>query len=235
MTLRALLLAGAILAVTLRTASAQETTTEFWPELNVYVRLNPEARLYFIATPSREIENGQRGELVDWQIGPFIEFGLRPLIPARAAQSRRDGSRMKYLRLRSGIEYQGLPGVQTEWRIVEELTPLQRLPGEVLLKWRNRAELRWLDGVFAWRYRSRFWFEREFPAGGSVMLVPYASAEPFFDSRYDRFVRLRCQFGTAVALTPWFVPEVNYTYQTDDSGGPVLTTHALNIVAGFFF
>ena len=125
--------------------------------------------------------------------------------------------------------------MKTEWRIVEELTPLQRLPGEVLLKWRNRGEARWIDGVFAWRYRSRFWFEREFPLGRSRALVPYASAEEFFDSRYDRFVRLRCQFGTAVALTPWFVPEVNYTYQTDDSGGSVLTTHALNIVAGFYF
>jgi len=233
--LRTLILAGALVAGAAHVAAAQQTDMEFWPELNVYVRLSPDVRTFTIVTPTREVDQGQFGDIADWQVGQFIEVGLRPLIHARAAQSRRDSSRLKYLRLRSGIEYQGLPGTKTEWRLVEELTPRLSLPGDVLLAWRNRGEARWIDGVFSWRYRTRVWFEREFRAGRSATLVPYASAEPFYDSRYDRFIRLRCQFGTAAPLSPRFVPEINYTYQTDDSGGEVLTTHALNIVAAFFF
>jgi len=233
--LRAFLLAGALLTFTVGSAPAQQTNSELWPELNVFVRLSRDVRTFTLVTPTREVDQGRFGDVTDMQVGQFIEVGLRPLIPARAAQSRRDSSRIKYLRLRSGIEYQGLPGASNEWRIVEELTPRLFLPGEVVLLWRNRGEARWIDGVPSWRYRSRLWFEREFRTGRSATLVPYVSAEPFFDSRYDRFIRLRCQFGTTVPLSARFTPEVNYTYQTDESGGEVLTTHALNIVVAVFF
>jgi hypothetical protein len=232
---RTLPLTVALLAVAAHVAAAQQTDREFWPELNVFVQLGRDTRTFTIITPTREVNEGQFGDVADWQVGQFIEVGLRPLIASRAAQSREDSSRLKYLRLRSGIEYQGLPGTKREMRVVEELTPRFFLPGDVLLAWRNRGEARWIDGDFSWRYRSRVWFERAFRSGRSATLVPYASAEPFYDSRYDRFVRLRCQFGTAVPFSPRFIPEVNYTWQIDDSGGELLTTHALNIVAAFFF
>jgi hypothetical protein len=232
---QALLAAGTFLAGARHVATAQQAATEFWPEINVYVKLARDVRTYTIVTPSSEIEDGRRGDIVDWQVGQFVEFGLRPLLPGRAALSRRDSSTLRYLRLRPGIEYQGLPGSKDEWRFVTELTPRHILPGAILLAWRNRGEARWIDGEFSWRFRSRAWFEREVRVGRSATLVPYVSAEPFYDSRYDRIVRVRCQFGAAIPVSPTFVPEVNFTWQPDDSGGEVLTTYALNIVAAFFF
>jgi hypothetical protein len=217
---RALVLTVMVLAAASSPLAAQDTahvSAQFWPELNVYVHLNGEARLFFIATPSHEVEDGRRTETYDWQIGPFIEFGLRPLIPSRAARSRAEGSKMQYLRFRSGIEYQGLPGAgNEEYRLVEELTPLTLLPGDVLLYWRNRLELL-------------------IHPGRSMTLVPYTSAELFWDSRRDTFNRIRCQFGVMAPASSWLEPEVNYTYQQDKSDGPNLITHALNVVVAFRF
>lgn len=218
-----------------RAQDSSAVAAEFWPELNVFVKLGRDVRTYTIVTPSREFEDGKRGDLASWQVGQFIEIGLGPLVRSRAEAARRDESRLKYLRLRPGVEYVGLPGARTEWRIVTELTPRFFLPGEVLLAWRNRGEARWIDGDFSWRYRTRAWFEREFRVGRSAALVPYVSAEPFYDSRFDCVVQLRCQFGTAIPVSRRFVPEINYTWQSDDSGGDLQTTHALNLVAGFFF
>lgn len=236
---RALVLTVMVLAAASSPLAAQDTahvSAQFWPELNVYVHLNGEARLFFIATPSHEVEDGRRTETYDWQIGPFIEFGLRPLIPSRAARSRAEGSKMQYLRFRSGIEYQGLPGAgNEEYRLVEELTPLTLLPGDVLLYWRNRLELRWIEGDFSWRFRPRLKVERLIHPGRSMTLVPYTSAELFWDSRRDTFNRIRCQFGVMAPASSWLEPEVNYTYQQDKSDGPNLITHALNVVVAFRF
>lgn len=86
-----------------------------------------------------------------------------------------------------------------------------------------------------WRYRVRLLIEREIRLGHTVTLMPYASVEPSFDSRYDAFTRARVRIGGVVPVSTRFAPEFNYTYEHDDAGGRERMTHALGVVMGFYF
>lgn len=218
------------------TQDSVQTATQFWPELDVFARLTGDARLYFLVAPVQGVEDGQRGDIADLQIGGFLEVGLMPFGPRRAARARYDGdNRMKYFRLRTGVEYLSPPGdPKTEWRSVTELRPRMPLPADILLELRDRLELRWIDGDFSWRNRVRLWAEREFHLG-PVTLVPYGSAEPYWDSRYDAWTRVRYQLGTVVPVARWLVPEVNYTRDDDDVEGVESITHALNVIVTLYF
>jgi hypothetical protein len=217
------------------TQDSARVATQFWPEFDVFARLSPEARLYFLVAPVQGVENGHLGTITDLQLGGFFEIGLMPIGPRRAARTRYDGQRMKYLRLRGGVEWLSPPGdPKTEWRAVVELRPRVPLPAGILMELRDRAEFRWLDGDFSWRNRARLWVEREFHVG-PVTLVPYGSAEPYWDSRYDAFTRVRYQVGTVVPVTRWLAPEANYTRDDDDVEGVASITHALNVIVTLFF
>jgi len=64
--------------------------------------------------------------------------------------------------------------------------------------------------------------------------VPYGSAEIFWDSRYDAWVRTRYQLGAAVPLKPWLAPEVYYAFQRDEQPERSYT-HALGVVVALYF
>lgn len=219
------------------TAANSATVTQLWPEIDVYYRLNQDARLFFLVAPVREVNNGQRSEIDDTQFGAHIEVGLFPITHARQAKARYDHDRMKYLRFRTGVRYLHYDGdsEKDEWRIIAELTPRAHLPMEMHLVFRNRLDLRWIDDVYSWRYRPRLWLEREFKVGDHMALVPFVSAELYWDSRSDTWNRTRYQLGTIVSVTKWFAPEVYWAHQLDDASDGETVTNALGIDAVFFF
>jgi hypothetical protein len=51
---------------------------------------------------------------------------------------------------------------------------------------RNRADLDWKAGTFYWRYRNKLTLEKTF-AIYSYHLIPYAAAEPFYESQYEKW------------------------------------------------
>jgi len=224
-------------------AAAQdpETSHQLWPEANVYVRLSDASRLYFLLASVRErdAETGELSKISDIQVGAHIEFGLVPFGRRATLQARYDAHRLSYLRLRFGLRYQTSfdddePPRYEEWRGIVELTPRASLPGGLLAAQRNRVDLRWIHGDFSWRYRPRLWLEREFRVGPQLALVPYGSAEVFWDSRYDDWVRTRYQLGAAVPLKPWLAPEVYYAFQRDEQ--PTRSyTRALGVVVALYF
>lgn len=214
-------------------AQEAETVEQFWPEANVYVRLNEGQRLFFLVAPVRERNVGQS----EIQVGAHWEIGLSPRLRAGRLSEKYDADRLRYLRFRAGIRYAtSLDESDTdeEWRGILELTPRARLPGDIIGAFRNRGDLRWINGDFSWRYRPRVWLEREFGISTSVALVPYGSAEIFYDSRYEAWSRTRYQLGVAVPLSKEFAPEVYLSRQRDEE--PTLKyTNALGFVLGFYF
>ena len=221
-------------------AQAPETSTQFWPEANAYVRLSEGARLVFLFAPvhERDTETGQLSRVSDIQVGAHVEFGLLPFARRARVQARYDAHRLSYLRLRLGLRYQARPGDEPpryeEWRGIVELTPRFNLPGNLMVAQRNRLDLRRINGEPSWRYRPRLWIERETRVGPRVTLVPYGSAEVFWDSRYDAWIRTRYQLGLAVPLERWLAPEIYYAFQRDEQ--PALSyTHALGVVVALYF
>jgi hypothetical protein len=116
---------------------------------------------------------------------------------------------------------------------VAEVTPRAFLPLDVLVALRWRVDFRWLESGYAWRPRVRLWIEREGPIG-PVVLIPYLSAEAFYDSRYDAWSRNYYQAGIAVPVTKRVVPEVYYGRQVDQEPTDK-TVNALGIVVTFYF
>jgi hypothetical protein len=50
---------------------------------------------------------------------------------------------------------------------------------------RNRADLDWKSGSFTWRYRNKLTLDRTFSIR-SHHLIPYITAEPFYESQYSK-------------------------------------------------
>jgi len=194
------------------TASAQETRQEFWPEADLYVKLNDQFRLRFLAslTRARETAKNTEGTLeVDFDIGvkAFIRQRLRNLP---------DNHRGKYLTLRTGYAY--IPsfgeGSDKEHRIVLEATGRYPLPLDILVSVRNRGDLRWINGDFSTRYRNRLRLERDF-AIGIVKFTPYLTGEGFYDLRKDLWNRVEFSGGAEIPLGRRPVIEFYYLRQNN--------------------
>jgi hypothetical protein len=97
------------------------------------------------------------------------------------------------------------------------VTPRAFLPFDVLVALRGRVDFRWLEEGYSWRPRVRLWIEREGPVG-PVVLIPYVSAETFYDSRYDAWSRTYYQAGIAVPVSRRVVPELYYGRQNCGPG-----------------
>lgn len=234
--LRPPILALACLLIPNVAAGADRKEQQIWPELDVYYRLNPNTRLFFLVAPTGEVEGGQSADWTDGQIGAHVEVGLFPIAKGRRAKSRFDNDRMSYVRFRTGLRYLEAVGDESnEWRVIGELSGRARLPAEMLLVLRNRLDLRWIDEAYSWRYRPRLWLERELKVGTHMAFVPYGSAEIYWDSRPDDWNRQRYQLGTAIVLKPWFAPEVYWAHQIDEGSDGNTISDALGVAFAFYF
>lgn len=115
---------------------------------------------------------------------------------------------------------------------IHRRTPLK---GDVLFSSRFRTDFRWVgqEPAFSYRFRVRWMIEKEYKAGrGSI--VPYLNAEPFWDSRYLAFNRVRVIGGATAAWGKRFAYEANLTYQYDEQYNTA-NLYALNIILHVFF
>ena len=88
------------------------------------------------------------------------------------------------------------------------------LPQQLWLVNRVHVDLRVIDSEFSQRCRLRMGIEREFTVDGVVM-VPYAQAETFYDTRYDTWNRQLYQAGVEVELSKAWRVETYLARQND--------------------
>lgn len=181
---------------------APESRDELWPEVDLYVTLNPEWRLFFLANLSRERETNIDREA---QVGAHADYFVN-----------------QHLALRSGYRYGfSLEGDEPfqEHRTLFEQTFRVTIPWKILLSDRNREELRWVDGSFSARYRNRLQLERDFDIG-DIQFTGYGSAELYYDSRYDMFNRNRFVFGFVLPFSKHIGLDLFYARQNDSRSQP---------------
>jgi hypothetical protein len=216
---------------------AGESSTEFWPEVDVWLRLTPSWRLSMFVPISKNIETHYReGNLIlqgDYAFGKMNRrHTSRIMDENRAQQMKRFLVRSGYL----GGKSLGDNGeAYTEHAMLVELHVRTPFKGGFLLTHRVRNDLRWLgdDHEFSSRLRYRLQVEKEYTAG-RWSLVPYGNGESYYDSRYDTVNRIRTMAGTSVAWSPRFALEGNWTYQ-HDTRSSVTTINALNVVLHLYF
>ena len=198
--------AVAVLLALAGAAGAQDVSTQFWPEIDTFVRLNDDMRLYVPASKTRvgtenSGQDGTVGIYFDYYALPIANLGLTG--PASAPRSRR-------LLLRVGYGYtagdDGQPATNT---LTAEATGRMHLPWELLLSDRNRFDLNFVGGDFDPRYRNRLRLERSVDVGKTT-LVAYVYGELFYDFDQGSLFRTRATGGVEVHVWDRFVPELYF-------------------------
>ena len=216
-------------------AFAQSSVTEFFPEIDTYFKLNSNIRFVFQAKETRE-----GGDPTQAEIGPSIEFYLKPLLRLKKVTSfDLDDAKSRPLVLAIGYRYVPTPGKPTVNRLEPVLTFHFPLIARILLSDRNRADLDWSGGNFTWRYRNRVTLERRFTIH-SYHPAPYASVEVFYESKYNKVsttaLYAGCLFpvGKHIELDPYYEHENNTgkaPNQIINAAGLVLNLHFFSLAA----
>ena len=226
----------ALCAVWLLVAATQPAgaqTVAFWPEVDVFVRLNSTARVALVATTVQE-----NGETTDGEFGGNLDLFLKPIRREPKLMFHLDESKNRFLLIRSGYRY--LPsytGGSAENRVLIEATvryPLKGQFGDVLLSNRNRMDFRVIDGTYSWRYRNRLSAERELSLG-RVRVNPYSRFEIFYDSSFAAFSRTELMMGGSFPITRYCELDGYFDYQLDTGSGPNEKRRAVGAVATFYF
>ena len=221
---------GVLLALTSPAAQAQNQTYQTWPEIDTYINLHHNFRLYFIAAQTIEHSEG-----TDAEIGPNLDFFFLPLfIKNRGVIYQPDQAKSRLFLLRGGYHY--LPSTKgpSEQRSVVEVTGRYPLRSGSLFSDRSRFELRFINGDSSWRYRNRASMEKTVSIW-SYHWTPYVRGEAYFDSEYEKWSRTSEDLGAAFPICKHTEIEFYYEHQNDTGKSPNRQINALGISLNLYF
>ena len=182
-------------------ASFAQTQTEFWPEVNGFVKLNDQFRIYMVSALAR----GKESDVQSLDLAANVDFSLKPLFGKR--KKLEDWQRSRWFWVRLGYDYiskqiDGEAGTPENRGMINVFGKTPSLPAEIFLELRTRADLRWIGGDYSTRYRLRLEATREFTVI-SNSVVPYLNCEAFYDTRYSGWAR-GTRYGAF--LFPAYIP-----------------------------
>jgi len=206
-------------------------SSELWPELSAFVRLDDTTRLYLDASYAKGLESDERS----LDLGAFVDVSIKPIL--REDLRSDDWQRKRYLWARLGytriLKASNGPAEVAEDRGVLALYARALLPEDTTLEARLRADLRWLGGDYSTRYRVRIEVNREFTVAGHAV-APYLNAECFYDTRYAGWSRTLVQGGPEITVDKNFRYEIYGAWQSDRLPKHQ-TLNALGVVAKWYF
>lgn len=222
-----------LLSLTFGTAAqTSDTTNEFWPEFDFFIKLNEKSRIYalYTATKPEHLET-----YADGQTGVHIDFYAVPAFRKNLIQYI-DPSCSKVLMVRAGYlitRPKNNSGSSTEHMATGEATARAHLPAGLLLSDRNRVDFRWVSGDPKHRYRNRLKLEKTFDIG-RFQLTPYAHAELFYDFKPRMWSRLRYAAGAEWNITKRIILEGYYLRQNTWASVPQFVD-AAGMAVQFYF
>ena len=194
------LLIGAA-CLTAATARAQSTENEWWNELDFYWTAPSQAwRLYGMGQDARGVETTDRQRTLGLHVDDLrIPWGY---------------ARVGFQTIRSI----GGTSAPEDRAVAEVVTPATT--GRVRFRNRVRLELRWIDGEPSqrWRYRAQIEDHLRLPAKRE--LVPYATYEVYWDSRYHALSRTAYRLGSTITIVQHWVLDLSYARQDNRFGSP---------------
>jgi hypothetical protein len=217
--------------------TAQNSALEFWPETDIWYRINPSWR-FSAFIPITKYNESKNRDLniymhVDYAWGNTKRVFVRRMVDENKAQQMKGWMvRGFYMK---GWSLGENSGTYAEDMLFAEIHKRIPLKGDILLSHRIRTDLRWLgeDSNFSYRFRYRMMIEKEYKAGRSSV-VPYVNVEPYWDSRYSTVNRVRAIGGATFSWGPRLAYEANLTYQYDEHYDAT-NLYALNIILHVFF
>ena len=216
---------------------AQNTSLEFWPETDLWYRLNPDWR-FSAFVPITKYNESKNRDLniylhVDYAWGHTKHPIYRRLVDQEKEQI------MKAWMVRGGF-MKGWSLGENAGNYIEDMLFSEihrRIPikGEILLSHRFRIDSRWLghENDFSYRFRYRLMIEQEYKHK-NYSFVPYLNIEPYWDSRYSKVVKTRAIAGVTASRGTKYALESNLTYQYDETYD-TNNLYALNLILHVFF
>jgi Protein of unknown function (DUF2490) len=203
---------------------------ELLPEIDAYYKLSKQVRVTFQAKETRE-----GGDPTQAEIGPSIEFYLKPLLKLeRTTLFDLDDSKSRPLVFSVGYRYLPSPNASAENRLEPALTFHFPMKAGLLLTDRNRADLDWQSGDFTWQYRNRVQIEKRLTIH-RYHPAPYGSVEFFYQSKYSKWsdtaIYAGCLFpiGKHVEFNPY------YEHQNNTGKSPNSQLNQLGLILGLYF
>lgn len=203
---------------------------QFLPEVNFYSKLSSSTRIQLQAKQTRE-----GGEPVQAEVGPSIDFYLRPLIRlAKVTKFDLDDAKSRPLVLSIGYRYLGGNGEVPTNRLMPVATSRFPVSTRVVLTTRNRFDLDWKGGVFTWRYRNRLQVEGPV-AIGSYHLTPYASVEAFYQSQYGKWSETAIYAGCILPIRKHVQLDPYYERQNQTGKRPNERLNQAGLILNLYF
>lgn len=209
---------------------AQSNSFEIWPETDIWYKVTKDWRLSAFVPITKYYESKDRDlNLIlqaDYKWGKTKRILLMRLSDDSQAQQIQPWlARAGYM---YGISLYDGGENYSEDMLFAEMHRRVVLRGRVLLSHRIRSDVRWLGQKpeLSYRFRYRIMLEKEI-VKEKTSITPYVNVEPFYDSRYDTFNRVRCIGGATVGWKKWFALEGNFTYQYD-SKSSYTNVYAIN-------
>jgi len=228
---RAPWLALAFLMLLITAGRAQSTQeVQFLPEVDAYVKLDPNIRFDFQAKDTRD-----GGEPTQAEIGPSMEFYVKPLIRLkRITVFDLDDAKARPLVMTAGYRYLSSPTSPSTNRVPIAATSHLPATAKLLLTDRNRADLDWSSGTFNWRYRNMLTLERTLTIH-SYHPIPYASAEVYYESQYRKWSTTEIYAGCLLPIGKHFQFKPYYEHQNNTGKTPNKQLHGLGLTFGFYW
>jgi Protein of unknown function (DUF2490) len=176
------------------------TSREFWPETDIWVRLNDPAQLLFIVSGDRDADSGDK---TDGKGGVYLDYRLNERISLRGG----------YVLQRTLAEAPGEKDT-LENRLVFDFNYRWRIGEQGQLADRVRLDLRDMEGDTSYRIRNRIMYSQVVKLTHATF-SPYASIEAYYDSRFDTVSRFRTEVGSTVPFAHWFEGDFYLGWQRD--------------------
>jgi hypothetical protein len=209
-------------------AAAQDVATQFWPEIDTFVRVNDDMRIY---VPISNTKEGLGNSSQNGTVGLYFDYYFAPIWKLWYRRSP-DASRARRLLFRVGYGYTapnaGEPATST---VEAEVTGKLLLPWDVLALDRNRFDLNFTGPEFDPRYRNRLRFEREVDFEKAA-LIPYLYGEFFYSFNRGDWIRTRAAAGLEFHVWKRFVPEVYF--QRDHNRGSNADVNGFGLVFSIY-
>jgi hypothetical protein len=221
-----------LLAATAWPVEAQQSSRQFWPEVDFFAQLSERFRLIFVDSFSRDQNlNYRQGNFTY-----YLEYALKPIF-RRELRNRDDVFRKHFLTFRAGYRYlTSLTNANStsENRIIAETNARYPLPWRFVVLDRNRGDFRFVKGKpFSMRYIHRLMAERDFRLGRFV-LTPFGFAEVYYYTEYGSWAQQRYEYGVQVPCGPRVVFETYGARQHNPHSTPQLV-NALGVTLYLYF
>jgi Protein of unknown function (DUF2490) len=204
--------------------------TQFLPEIDTNFSFSSSVRLFLQAKDDRE-----GGDPQQFTFGPSIQFYFKPLLKLKHVTTfDLDDIKKRMAVLESGYRIITAPNTPVENRAIESVTFHLPIMTKILLSDRNRADLDWQAGTFTWRYRNKLIAERTFSIF-SYHLIPYAAAEPFYESKYGKWSATDLYAGCLFPVGKQVQFDLYYQHENDTSKHPNRQNNYMGIKLNLFF